>query len=74
MRYDQQGCYSPQLFYVERGGRVSPREFAQYLASELANLQHRFPRRALSLEEAAARRRLAPGARAARAGRAPAAS
>ena len=25
IRYDQQGCYSPQLFFVERGGRVSPR-------------------------------------------------
>ena len=53
MRYDQQGCYSPHVFYVERGGRVSPREFAHYLASELANLQHRFPRRALSLEDSA---------------------
>ena len=54
MRYDQQGCYSPHVFYVERGGKVSPREFAQHLASELANLQHRFPRRALALEDAAA--------------------
>jgi len=54
VRYDQQGCYSPHVFYVERGGRVGPREFAQYLASELANLQRRFPRRALTLEDAAA--------------------
>lgn len=54
MRYDQQGCYSPHVFYVERGGRVAPRVFADYLASELANLQRRFPRRALDLEEAAA--------------------
>lgn len=54
MRYDQQGCYSPHVFYVERGGRVSPRQFAQYLASELANLQNRFPRRALALEDSAA--------------------
>jgi acyl-CoA reductase-like NAD-dependent aldehyde dehydrogenase len=54
MRYDQQGCYSPHLFYVERGGKIAPREFAQYLASELANLQHRFPRRALLLDEAGA--------------------
>jgi acyl-CoA reductase LuxC len=53
-RYDQQGCYSPHVFYVERGGRVEPREFAQYLASELANLQRRFPRRAPALEDAAA--------------------
>ncbi len=54
MRYDQQGCYSPHVFYVERGGKLSPREFAQHLTSELANLQHRFPRRALALEDAAA--------------------
>jgi hypothetical protein len=32
---------------------VAPREFAQYLAAELANLEQRFPRRALALEEAA---------------------
>ena len=54
MRYDQQGCYSPHVFYVERGGRVSPRDFAQYLGNELANLQHRFPRRALALEDSTA--------------------
>ncbi|CAB3672526.1 acyl-CoA reductase [Achromobacter piechaudii] len=54
MRYDQQGCYSPQLFYVQRGGQVSPRDFAAYLAGELANLQTRFPRRALDLTESAA--------------------
>ena len=54
MRYDQQGCYSPHVFYVECGAPVSPREFADYLAAELANLQRRFPRRALELEEGAA--------------------
>lgn len=54
VRYEQQGCYSPHQFYVERGGKVSPRDFALYLAAELSNLQQRFPRRALALEEAAA--------------------
>jgi hypothetical protein len=54
VRYEQQGCYSPHQFYVQRGGAVDPRGFAQYLAAELANLQHRFPRRALALEDAAA--------------------
>jgi hypothetical protein len=54
VRYEQQGCYSPHQFYVERGGRVAPREFALYLAAELHNLQQRLPRRALALEEAAA--------------------
>lgn len=53
-RYDQQGCYSPQVFYVQRGGQVSPRDFAAYLAGELSNLQQRFPRRALDLAESAA--------------------
>lgn len=52
MRYDQQGCYSPQLFFVERGGAVSPREFTHYLARELANFEHRFPRHALDIDEA----------------------
>ena len=53
-RYEQQGCYSPHQFYVQRGGRVDPRAFAQHLAAELAALQQRHPRRVLALEEAAA--------------------
>ncbi len=53
VRYEQQGCYSPHTFYVARGGRVTPREFAQALAGELAALQHKFARRPLTLEEAA---------------------
>jgi len=52
IRYDQQGCYSPQVFFVERGGKVSPREFAKYVANELACFELKFPRRALSIEEA----------------------
>lgn len=54
MRYDQQGCYSPQVFYVQRGAQVSPRAFADYVAAELRNLQRRFPRRALDLAESTA--------------------
>lgn len=52
-RYDQQGCYSPHVFYVQRGAPVSPQDFAQHLANALTGLQHKLPRRALSLEEAA---------------------
>ena len=52
-RYDQQGCYSPHVFYVQRGAAVSPQEFAQQLANALVALQHKLPRRVLSLEEAA---------------------
>ncbi|WNJ93757.1 acyl-CoA reductase [Bosea sp. 685] len=52
MRYDQQGCYSPQMLFVERGGRVAPREFSAYVAHELASFARKHPRRALSIEEA----------------------
>lgn len=52
VRYEQQGCYSPQMFYVERGAQVSPLEFAQSLASELAALAHKYPRPVMALEEA----------------------
>lgn len=54
VRWDQQGCYSSHAVYVERGGALSPRDFAQHLAAELSNLGHRHPRRALGLDEAAA--------------------
>ncbi|MEY2619143.1 MAG: hypothetical protein RL522_2145 [Pseudomonadota bacterium] len=53
-RYEQQGCYSPHVFYVERGARLSPRDFAQHLAGELAALARRHPRPALGLADAAA--------------------
>ena len=53
MRYDQQGCYSPQVFYVERGGKISPEEFSRYLAHELSVFEKKYPRRTLSLPEAA---------------------
>ena len=52
VRYDQHGCYSPQVFYVEHGGEVSPREWARMLAAELKSYQMKFPRRALSTAEA----------------------
>ena len=44
VRYDQQGCYSPHLFYVQNGGKVSPREFARYMATELDNFGKKYPR------------------------------
>lgn len=53
VRYEQQGCYSPQMLFVERGGRVEPAEFARYVAHELTALAPRHPRRALSQGEAA---------------------
>lgn len=54
MRYDQAGCYSPQALFIERGGRVTPQEFAAYLAHELAALAKRYPRATLTLSESQA--------------------
>jgi len=50
-RYDQQGCYSPHFFFVQKGGSVSTSEFARYVAHELACFEKRYPRRTLTLEE-----------------------
>jgi hypothetical protein len=52
VRYDQQGCYSPHVFFVERGGKVSPRDFCRYVAHELASFEKKYPRRALTIAEA----------------------
>lgn len=54
VRYEQQGCYSPHTVYVERGGGLAPREFAQHLGAALAAGGRRHPRRALALDDAAA--------------------
>ena len=51
--YDQQGCLSPHMFYVEEGGESSPRAFAKALAKAMAAYAERVPRGQLSIEEAA---------------------
>ena len=53
VRHEQQGCYSPQVFYVERDGQVSPQEFAERLAAELQQLDTRFTRPQPGLAQAA---------------------
>ena len=52
--FDQQGCLSPHLFYVEEGGAVGPEEFANGLAKVMEELEKRLPRGRISLEEAGA--------------------
>lgn len=52
--FDQQGCVSPHLAYVEVGGEVSPEGFAELVAAELARIEAELPRGKLSPEEAAA--------------------
>ena len=60
-KYDQQGCLSPHLFYVEQGGEVSPRAFAELLAAALGRYQQVMPRGQIGLAEAAAIRQLRAG-------------
>ena len=42
--WDQLGCLSPHLFYVEAGGPTTPEKFAERLANELAGREHSTPR------------------------------
>ena len=52
--FDQRGCVSPRVVYVEEGGTVSPREFARLLAQSLAGLARDLPSGALDAAEASA--------------------
>jgi hypothetical protein len=51
--WDQHGCLSPHVIYVERGGSLSPDGFAERLAEELAGRETSEPRRMLSAHESA---------------------
>ncbi len=50
--FDQRGCVSPQVVYVEEGGEVTPRRFAAELAGSLAELEKRLPGGTLDALEA----------------------
>lgn len=52
--FDQQGCVSPHLVYVEEGGAVTPRDFAAALARAMADVERELPRGRLAPAEAAA--------------------
>jgi hypothetical protein len=51
--WDQLGCLSPHVFYVQSGGAVSPIQFAEQLAAELSRRETSEPRGLLSPELAA---------------------
>jgi hypothetical protein len=57
--FDQRGCVSPHLFYVEEGGETSPSGWASLLAGELDRLRSELPRGRLSAGESAAIRQAA---------------
>lgn len=54
--YDQQGCVSPHMAFVERGGPLSPQAFAEACGEALEDLETEMPRSRLSQEEAVALR------------------
>ncbi len=51
--WNQLGCLSPHIIYVESGGSVSPELFAELLAAELAKREETEPRGELHIEIAA---------------------
>jgi hypothetical protein len=51
--FDQRGCVSPQVVWVEEGGTVTPDEFAAMLADALEDLEARWPTGSLDAHEAA---------------------
>ena len=51
--WNQLGCLSPHLIYVETGGSVSPDQFAEKLAEELSRYEVDEPRGQVSVEVAA---------------------
>ena len=58
MLFDQQGCLSPQMIYVEQGGSISPNEFALHLSQALAHWEHIVPRGRIPQEASVAIRRV----------------
>ena len=66
--FDQQGCVSPHLFYVEEGGEVDPAEWAALLAEEMAAVEAELPRGTLAPGESSTIRQLRAEAEFAEAG------
>jgi Acyl-CoA reductase (LuxC) len=52
--WNQLGCLSPHVIYVQLGGEISPEHFAQLLAEELEKREASEPRGELAAEHAAA--------------------
>ena len=51
--WDQLGCLSPHVFYVEKGGRVTAENFAEKLSEELERREASCPRGKVPVETAA---------------------
>lgn len=51
--WDQLGCLSPHVFFVEGAGKISAEQFAEMLAGELERMEQTEPRGKLSVEKSA---------------------
>lgn len=52
--WNQRGCLSPHVIYVEEGGRMTAEGFAERVAAELEAMEKTFPRGPLKATESAA--------------------
>ncbi len=52
--HEQRGCLSPQAVYVEEGGSMAPREFADVMVAALETMRERLPPARAGIEERAA--------------------
>lgn len=48
--YNQQGCFSPYLIYVENGGQVTPLDFTKLLAGGMEEMEEKYPSGKISYE------------------------
>jgi hypothetical protein len=51
--FDQHGCVSPHMVFVERGAAVSPREVADFVSRAFGEIDRTLPRRTLAPADAA---------------------
>ena len=56
--FDQFACISPQIYFLEEGGEISPRNFVVHLGEEMTYWQKRIPSARLSVEIAGSLRHL----------------
>jgi hypothetical protein len=52
--FDQKACLAPHVYYLEQGGEVSPREFAQILAESMEEMNGKMPKGTVGPGEASA--------------------
>jgi len=52
--FDQQACLAPHVYYLEEGGKVSPKAFCQVLAKAMETIHLKMPRGKISPGEATA--------------------